>query len=286
MVPSERKVIIVEPPTNPRADREKTLEIMFEKYAVQGCYLTNSGAASMVSFGRNDGCVVDVGHGVTFITPVYNGFALKNATTRLEFGGKDLTNYLLELLNTERGCCFTAADLNLIEEIKMFHSMFFSKCHKVLTTPHRNNCTASTDVGLRSEVLLLPDGKEIVLGDIAHRCPDAIFDPPLAGVESRGIAELLYSSILQCDESIRWNMYDRILVVGRSSRFPGFCDRIGHEMKALAPACKPRIIRSMESDVSSWIGGSILSCFSSFSDIVVTKQEYEETGPSIVFKCL
>ena len=122
VVPSERKVVIVEPPTNPRADREKTLEIMFEKFAVQGCYLANSGTTSMLSLMCLDGCVVDVGHGTTWITPVLNGFALKNATTRLEFEGKHLTDYLLKILNTERGCCFTVADFNLIEEIKRFQA--------------------------------------------------------------------------------------------------------------------------------------------------------------------
>ena len=95
---------------------------MFEKYAVQGCYLANSGTTTMLSLMRLDGCAVDVGHGTICITPVYNGFALKNATTRLEFGGKDLTDYLLKLLNTERGCCFTVADFNLIEEIKRFQA--------------------------------------------------------------------------------------------------------------------------------------------------------------------
>jgi actin-related protein len=57
------------------------------------------------------------------------------------------------------------------------------------------------------------------------------------------------------------------------------------EITALAPSTiKIKIIAPPERKYSVWIGGSILSSLSTFQQMWITKQEYDECGPSIVHR--
>ena len=44
------------------------------------------------------GVVIDCGHGSTHITPVNDGFLVPDLARRLNIGGRDITNYLKEVL--------------------------------------------------------------------------------------------------------------------------------------------------------------------------------------------
>merc|ERR1712110_1255752 len=57
------------------------------------------------------------------------------------------------------------------------------------------------------------------------------------------------------------------------------------EITALAPSTmKIEIIAPPERKYSVWIGGSILASLSTFQQMWISKQEYDESGPSIVHR--
>ena len=67
--------------------------------------------------------------------------------------------------------------------------------------------------------------------------------------------------------------------------FPGIADRMQKEISGLAPATmKIKIIAPPERKYSVWIGGSILASLSTFQQMWISKQEYDESGPSIVHR--
>ncbi|VDM74128.1 unnamed protein product [Strongylus vulgaris] len=67
--------------------------------------------------------------------------------------------------------------------------------------------------------------------------------------------------------------------------FPGIADRMQKEITALAPSTmKIKIIAPPERKYSVWIGGSILASLSTFQQMWISKQEYDESGPSIVHR--
>jgi len=67
--------------------------------------------------------------------------------------------------------------------------------------------------------------------------------------------------------------------------FPGIADRMQKEITALAPsAMKVRIVAPPERKYAVWIGGSILSSLQTFQQIWISKQEYDESCPSIVHR--
>ena len=65
----------------------------------------------------------------------------------------------------------------------------------------------------------------------------------------------------------------------------GIADRMQKEITALAPSTmKIKIIAPPERKYSVWIGGSILASLSTFQQMWISKQEYDESGPSIVHR--
>ena len=67
--------------------------------------------------------------------------------------------------------------------------------------------------------------------------------------------------------------------------FAGIADRMQKEITALAPpTMKIKIIAPPERKYSVWIGGSILASLSTFQQMWISKQEYDESGPSIVHR--
>uniref|UniRef100_A0A673BL71 Actin, alpha skeletal muscle B-like n=1 Tax=Sphaeramia orbicularis TaxID=375764 RepID=A0A673BL71_9TELE len=71
----------------------------------------------------------------------------------------------------------------------------------------------------------------------------------------------------------------------RTTMYPGIADRMQKEITALAPSTmKIKIIAPPERKYSVWIGGSILASLSTFQQMWISKQEYDEAGPSIVHR--
>ena len=57
------------------------------------------------------------------------------------------------------------------------------------------------------------------------------------------------------------------------------------ELIGLVPAgMKVKVIAPPERKYSVWIGGSILGSLSTFHDMWITKEEYDESGPAIVHR--
>ena len=131
----------------------------------------------------------------------------------------------------------------------------------------------------------LPDGQVITIGNERFRCPEALFQPSLLGMEASGIHELTYNSIMKCDVDVRKDLYASVVMSGGTTMYAGIADRLSKELTALAPASmKVKIIAPPERKYSVWIGGSILASLSTFQQMWISKKEYDESGPSIVHR--
>lgn len=65
--------MLTEAPHNPRSNREKMAEVMFEKFNVPALYVNIQAILSLYSTGRTTGIVMDSGDGVSHVVPVYEG---------------------------------------------------------------------------------------------------------------------------------------------------------------------------------------------------------------------
>src|SRR5579885_2330972 len=73
VAPEEHPVVMSEAVLNPKANREKITQIMFESFNVPGFCLVTTATLALFASGRTTGVVLESGDGVTYSVPIYEG---------------------------------------------------------------------------------------------------------------------------------------------------------------------------------------------------------------------
>jgi len=278
--PEEHPVLLTEAPINPRKNREKAAEIFFETFNVPALFISMQAVLSLYASGRTTGIVLDSGDGVTHTVPVYEGFALPHAIMRIDLAGRDITEHLQTLLRRAGYAFTTTAEKEIVRTIKE------TACY-VAFDPAKEEELLEPDKSSKPVQMAykLPDGTTIDLGPERFRAPEPLFHPDLIGEEFLGIHECVVTSIKKADLDLRKTLYSNIVLSGGSTLFPGFGDRLLHEVKRLAPKeVKIKISAPPERKYSTWIGGSILASLDTFRKMWVSHDEYEEDGANVVHR--
>ena len=269
-------LLLTENPLASGSTREKTAEILFEKHQISSLYLANRAVIALFSCGRTTGLVLDSGHGSTSAVPVYETRALTHAIRQSNVAGNAITSYVATILAEKLQHPIERSTVRAIKE----------KCTFVALEYEYESQRA--EFGASKISYELPDGNEIALSSERFMCTEPLFYPKrLETGAEEGASHLVLDSIMKCDQSIRKDMYGAICLAGGSTMFPGYSDRMHKEIVGqIAGTIRLNVIAPPDRKLSTWIGGSILASLNTFPLMSISKEEYQEIGPSITdIKC-
>ncbi|NXJ01010.1 ACL7A protein, partial [Psophia crepitans] len=271
--PEDHAVLVSVPPLCSMADKERYTEMMFEGLHIPVVHLAYQSCLSMYSYGKTSGLVVESGHGASHVVPVYEGYMMRSITGRVDYAGLDVTRYLMKLLR-ESGHMLTEHQLDIVQDLKE------RCCYTSLDLTQ----DLSLPVQKQQVNYELPDGHLVTVGKERFLCAEALFKPALLGSQQPGLLQLTLTCLKKCSADISKKIMGNILLCGGSTMMEGFVNRFQMELARMCPSDHLITAASPQRKSSAWIGGSILASLHSFQGLWVYRSEYEEHGPSCIFK--
>jgi len=276
--PEEQAILMTEPPLNPKENRERIARIMFENFNVPCLYLGVQTILSLYASGRTTGLIMDIGEGMTNIAPIYEGFSIPFAVSRIPLAGKDLTAFLQDALR-KKGYSFTASDeLEWVQWLKERVCQVAPDYDIVLKEAEKSKAIEKKET--------LPDLNTVVtVGVERYQVPEILFNPTLAGKDMFGIHQFAAGAIERCEQEVKKELYKSIILSGGTTMLPNLGNRLKTEISKLVPAkTEVSVLAPAERKYSAWIGGSIVASLSTFSSMYISKNDYNEVGPEIVHR--
>jgi len=279
VTPSECKgVLLTEAPRNPKANREKMVEIMFETFEVQNIYVAIQAVMSLYSAGRTTGLVVDSGDGVTHTVPVFEGFSLPHAVEKMEIAGRILTTYLAKLLLESGHSMTSSSEFEIVKDIK-------EKLCYVAQNFAEEREAAQTSSEFDKQYTL-PDKKVITVpATVRMGAPELLFDPSKDGMTVKSMPELAWASVTASDIDVRRELCKNVIMSGGSTMYEGIPDRLKQELINKAPSgAEIRVVASADRKYAVWKGGSTLASLSTFASSWVTAEDYQDHGAAVIHR--
>lgn len=168
-------VLMTDCPLSKKEDKQKLAYLMFDDFKVKSFALMNTAVLSLFSTGCTTGLVAEVGEGVTYTVPVFEGYALPHALYSLDVSGQDVTRKLISELQS----CSAPVTEDMFESIMRAKEQM---CH-VSVDYHAELGSREDPLTLEQRSYELPGGEIIEINN--HKritATECIFEPSLVGV--------------------------------------------------------------------------------------------------------
>ena len=94
----EHPIFITEPILNPYYHRKQVASALLENMSVPAIFFGSQPILSLFASNYKSGIVLESGEGITQCSVVYEGYSIPHSYVRYDFGGRNVTEYLQNLL--------------------------------------------------------------------------------------------------------------------------------------------------------------------------------------------
>ncbi|MFX1564621.1 MAG: hypothetical protein ACFFCH_01380 [Promethearchaeota archaeon] len=205
---------------------------------------------TLLFLGKHTGTVVDIGHTISMITPIYKGFLLRE-----------------HVVDTVTGSLYVTAALRRLFEDMAKTSSKYSDYAKIATD------AKAIEYIKRNFCQVRPNPKEkktprewhyhrkdlnVSLGTVPWRAPEVLFDPSLIGIGDMGLIDAVVNCIDQTDMTIRRELSNDIVLTGGGSLFFGLRERFEYELKRRLPHLPINVYALEDALTNAWSGAAAL----------------------------
>ncbi len=262
--PTESSIFIVD---HGALNREQIANVLFNEWGIKTLYFLNSAILNLWGCGRFTGLSVEIGAGLTAVTPIYNGYVISHAMEYNGMGGGDIINLLSRLLTARGWRTIGGAEREIIRKL------YETACY-VPRTPAEQTMEYE---------YVLPDGETLVVSD-ERKAPELLFNPALLGYEMLPIDHLIYNAVQACDTTIRRELWHDLVLCGGVSQLNGIKERLSDQLSQYLPesvAEELNVVLPKRRAYLAWYGANVLSNREFFQKYWITREMFNQ-NPTIV----
>lgn len=229
---------------------------------------------------------------------------IRHAATRIDIGGKLLTNLLNEIISYK--------DYNLQGETMLVNDIKEQLCYVSQDFDTDMERVRSKEFDILKQYVLPDynhtskgysrdfdpannqDEQAITMGYPRFSVPEALFNPSDIGILQAGIPEMISQCIQKCPEAMEGLLYRNIILTGGNTNYENFAERCENELVGTPTSTstsgfKPndtehRLFLAPNPELNTWEGLKMFANRPDFEDYVVEKAEYEEEGARVFRK--
>jgi actin beta/gamma 1 len=274
-------VVLTDSIGNPTATRTRLVQLLFEEpFRAGHVCVAHAPLLALSACGLRTGLVVDLGHAMTTVTPVYESMVIHSSRQQLPLAGQDITAQLGTLLSQSTGVNFVSSP-SLRVAARHIKERFAYVASDLVEEKKKFNIPAA--VALLRKSYMLADGSTVELTDERFLCAEILFEPGLIGLDVPGLAELIKKAVMSCDDGgVRGELLRHVLVCGGTSLLPGLSSRVQHTLSHLFPDYPIHVIDFSKRNFSTWIGGSMLASAPNLVHQLISSDDWKKQGPSII----
>lgn len=261
-------ILFAEPIKCNKETREKIAQIFFETFNVEKLFMIKPSILNLLSKGKYTGIVGELEEDISNYIPIFDCYSLPHATINSDLCRKTILDYMKTLLVDIK------YDLNedIIKEIVN------RTCYVSLDYENELN-------NVEPYYYELPDDK-IIIKEPRIKSPELLFSPELYSLSKsqNSISNNFYNSINKCDNDIKKELYQNIILTGVNSKFKGLENRLKKEIRNLDYKLMDNEVNVTSNEEGIQEGVESFFSNSNFDQLYITREEYDWDGCYIINK--
>ena len=263
-------ILVTEPPICKRIDRERIAEFLFEYYAFKKVFIIKPAVLTLLGEGKSTGIVAELNQDISHFVPIFDCYALNHAKILSEINRKDVLDYMKGLL---------------LKDYSFLKNYEQSEIEKIV----KESCYVALNYddeldNVNKYEYKLPDGTNIFIKEPRIQAPEILVNTKSKYTEYNNIIHHINKSISMCDQDIRKELYNNIILTGINSQFKGLDQRVYKEITKKLNDSEKDWVQVSYGEHKTYDNIKLFFSNPAFEDMWITRKEYYEHGSDIIHR--